>query len=61
MKKSTLIPAVACVLFLTGCGSDNPPPPISKGQQLNELHQARQNGAIGHDDYKEERQKILDQ
>lgn len=61
MKKFAIIPVAACVLFLAGCSSDNPPPPVSKGQQLNDLRSAYDNKAIGKDDYKEERQKILDQ
>lgn len=60
MKKSATIPAIACVLFLAGCGSDNPPP-VSKGQQLNDLQNAYQNRAITDEEYKDQKEEILDQ
>ncbi len=58
--KKTFVFALALPLFLAACGSDNPPP-VSKGQQLQDLQGAYQNRAITDDEYEDQKGKILDQ
>lgn len=59
MKLAYIIVPALLTLSLSACGSDAPP--VSKGQQLNDLHQAYKSGVIDKDDYKDEREEILDQ
>ncbi len=60
MKNYTLLPALACALLLSACGSDHTPP-VSKGEQLNDLQSAYQNRAITDDEYEDQKEEILDQ
>ena len=50
----------ATTMMLSGCGS-NPVPPMSKGQQINDLQDAYKNRAITAEEYKDEKEKVLDQ
>ncbi len=60
MKKAALLPVLACALFLSACGSDHNPP-VSKGEQLNDLQSAYKNRAITDDEYEDQKEEILDQ
>ena len=60
MKKYTFLFAIALTGLLAACGSDHQPP-VSKGQQLNDLQEAYQNRAITDDEYEDQKEDILDQ
>jgi hypothetical protein len=60
MKFTHLLPVIAAAFLLTACGSDHEPP-VSKGQQLNDLQQAYKNRAITDDEYEDQKEEILDQ
>lgn len=60
MKKTALFPVILCTLFLAACGSDHHPP-VSKGEQLNDLQSAYKNRAITDDEYDDQKEDILDQ
>ncbi len=60
MKKLVLPAVLFASLALAACSSD-PVPPVSKGQQLQDLQGAYQNRAITDNEYEDEKEKILDQ
>jgi hypothetical protein len=60
MRILPLLSALPLTLVLAACGSDDAPP-VSKGQQLNDLQKAYQNRAITDDEYEEEKENVLDQ
>lgn len=60
MKHALLPLAFVSCLMLAACGSDEPPP-VSKGQQINDLQQAYKNHAITDDEYEDQKEEVLDQ
>jgi hypothetical protein len=61
MTKTNIIAILFAAFTLTACGSDEPVPPVSKGEQLTDLQRAYQDRAITDDEYEDEKDKILDQ
>ncbi|PZO84676.1 MAG: hypothetical protein DI626_08080 [Micavibrio aeruginosavorus] len=59
--KKLVLPAVLFASLALGACSSDPVPPVSKGQQLQDLQGAYQNRAITDNEYEDEKEKILDQ
>lgn len=53
--------ALAPLAFVAACGSDETPPPATTGEQLRDLQDAYESRAITPEEYKEEKERILDQ
>ena len=60
MKIFLFVLMISSTTLLAACGSD-PLPPVSKGQQINDLQNAYKSRAITADVYKDEKEKVLDQ
>lgn len=58
--KAITCAAMLATLFLAACGSDDVPP-VSKGQQLNDLQSAYKNRAITEGEYEDQKEQVLDQ
>lgn len=60
MRQILVLSLLLTTLFIAACGSDHNPP-VSKGEQLNDLQDAYQNRAITDDEYEDQKDDILDQ